>query len=251
MWWPGSRSNSKTVIEVQTELTSQLVRYQASSSTTQNNDLSVIHTIPFAWLFIWGLTPFSTLFQLYHGGQCTNPCFPRILLNSTPHNILSKPLASFPHYHCCNNGQRWEMNPVTMTIINPGKKYWLGWGSNQRARTVCIIDISMSENIWIIAILCTCMWKWWNLVQMTTGFLIWQRANSKIKTLFVCCIIQVENDDSQEVSVHYRGPLLTAVSFGDLHMQQKLSCIFWSWSRNLTTYHTIQTFNESERETFW
>ena len=33
-----------------------------------------------------------------------------VLLTSTPHNILSKPLAVFPHNHCRNNGQRWERN---------------------------------------------------------------------------------------------------------------------------------------------
>ena len=51
-------------------------------------------------------TPFSTVFQLHHSGQCTYPCFPGILLTSTPHNILSKPLTAFPHNHCQNNGQR-------------------------------------------------------------------------------------------------------------------------------------------------
>ena len=57
-------------------------------------------------LIEWCLTPFSTVFQLYRGGQCTNPCSPGVLLTSTPHNILSKPLAAFPHDHCPNNGQR-------------------------------------------------------------------------------------------------------------------------------------------------
>ena len=33
----------------------------------------------------------------YRSGQCTYPCFPGILLTSTPHNILCKPLAAFPH----------------------------------------------------------------------------------------------------------------------------------------------------------
>ena len=32
--------------------------------------------------------------------QCTYPCFPGILLTSTPHNILSMPLAAFPHNNC-------------------------------------------------------------------------------------------------------------------------------------------------------
>ena len=55
-------------------------------------------------------TSFSTVIQLYRGCQCTYPCFPRILLTSTRHNILSKPLAAFTHNHCLNNGQWWERN---------------------------------------------------------------------------------------------------------------------------------------------
>ena len=54
-------------------------------------------------LIVCCLTPFSTVFQLYRGSQCTYPCFSRILFASTPHNILSKPLTAFPHKHCWNN----------------------------------------------------------------------------------------------------------------------------------------------------
>ena len=39
------------------------------------------------------LTPFSTVYQLYRA----YPCFPGIILTSTPYNILSKPPAAFPH----------------------------------------------------------------------------------------------------------------------------------------------------------
>ena len=62
------------------------------------------------WLIVWCLMPFSTVFQLYRGRQCTYPCFPGVLLTSVPHIILSKPLAAFPHDHCRNNGKRWERN---------------------------------------------------------------------------------------------------------------------------------------------
>ena len=35
-----------------------------------------------------------------------NAVFNSISVTSTPHNILSKPLAAFPRSHCRNNGQR-------------------------------------------------------------------------------------------------------------------------------------------------
>ena len=54
--------------------------------------------------------PFSTVFQLYHGSQYTYPSFPGVLLTSSQHNILSKPLAVFPHNHCRNNEQGLERN---------------------------------------------------------------------------------------------------------------------------------------------
>ena len=85
------------------------------------------------WLIVWCLSPFLTVFQLYRSGQCTNPCFPGVLLTITLHYILSKPLAAFPHNYCRNNGQGRERNEsVPMTIINPWKEYWPSRGSNQR-----------------------------------------------------------------------------------------------------------------------
>ena len=48
----------------------------------------------------------TTVFQVFLGSQCTYPCFSGVLLSSTLHNILSKPLAAFPHNHCPSNGQR-------------------------------------------------------------------------------------------------------------------------------------------------
>ena len=62
------------------------------------------------WLIVWCLMPFSTVYKLYCDDQCTYPCFPGVLLTSTPHNIFSKPLAAFPHKRCWNNGQQLERN---------------------------------------------------------------------------------------------------------------------------------------------
>ena len=62
------------------------------------------------WLVVWCLTLFSTVVKLYHSGKCTFPCFPWVFLTHILHNMLSKPLASFPGNHCWNNGHRWERN---------------------------------------------------------------------------------------------------------------------------------------------
>ena len=80
------------------------IRYYRTFLSRVTRSLSSYHWI-FDVVVAWCLI-FSTLFQLYQGGQCTYPCFPG--LTSTPHNIPSKPLAAFPHNHRRNKGQRWE-----------------------------------------------------------------------------------------------------------------------------------------------
>ena len=63
-----------------------------------------------AWLIDWFYGDEGGFQQFYSGGQCNYPCFHGVLLNSTLHYILSKPLAAFPHNHRRNNSQRWERN---------------------------------------------------------------------------------------------------------------------------------------------
>ena len=65
--------------------------------------------------------PFSTVLQLCCGGKGTYPCFPVVLIISTPHNILSMPLAAFSHVETMDSCER-GMIPVAMTIINPPKE---------------------------------------------------------------------------------------------------------------------------------
>ena len=81
----------------------------------------------------WCLTPFSTIFQLFRGGQCTYPCFPGVLLTSIPHNIFPSHwlLSRITIVETTERGER-GMNPVAMTIINPRKEYWPSRRSNQR-----------------------------------------------------------------------------------------------------------------------
>ena len=82
------------------------------------------------------LTQPSTLFQLYCCDKCTYPYFPVILPGILP--VLRA--IFFPSYLLLSHttivkrmdsGER-GMIPVTMTIINPWKEYWLSLGSNQQ-----------------------------------------------------------------------------------------------------------------------
>ena len=63
--------------------------------------------------------------QLCGSSECTYPCFPRVLLTSTPNNIHFKPMAAprITIVETVDSGKR-GMNPVTKTIINPLKEYW-------------------------------------------------------------------------------------------------------------------------------
>ena len=57
-------------------------------------------------LIVWCSMPFSTVFQLHCGSQCTYPCFP----GSYIQYFAQYSFQSFPHNHCRNNGQWWERN---------------------------------------------------------------------------------------------------------------------------------------------
>ena len=81
------------------------------------------------WLIVSCLTPFSTVFQLYRGDQCTYPCFPGILrtIFFPSHWLLSH----ITIIETTDSGEK-GMNTVATTIINPRKEYWPSRGSNQR-----------------------------------------------------------------------------------------------------------------------
>ena len=49
------------------------------------------------WLIDWGLTPFLSISQSYHGGQFTYSCVSWFSYTRIPHNNLPKQLAAFPH----------------------------------------------------------------------------------------------------------------------------------------------------------
>ena len=52
------------------------------------------------------------------------PCFLEVLLTSTQHNTLSKPLAAFQHNNITMNKDERGVSPVAVTIINPWKENW-------------------------------------------------------------------------------------------------------------------------------
>ena len=54
-----------------------------------------------------------------------------VFYTSTPHNILSKPLAALLHNNSQNNGQQWERNEFCQIDYHQ-KEYWPGRWSNQR-----------------------------------------------------------------------------------------------------------------------
>ena len=70
--------------------------------------------------------PFSTVFQLYCGSQCTYPSFPGVLLASTLHKRYSFQATgcfpAFSFFEPTGSSAR-EMNPFTMTVIKPWKEY--------------------------------------------------------------------------------------------------------------------------------
>ena len=59
--------------------------------------LNVIWCIYMRELIDWGLMPFSTIIQSYHGGQFAYSCVSWLSHTSNPHNNFSKQLATFPH----------------------------------------------------------------------------------------------------------------------------------------------------------
>ena len=77
-------------------------------------------------MIVWHVTPFSTVFQLYHCSQCTYPYFPGILLSMVPHTIFLPSHRLLSHINIVktiHSGER-GINPVEMTIIKPRKEYW-------------------------------------------------------------------------------------------------------------------------------
>ena len=77
--------------------------------------------------------PFSKVFKSYRGRQCTYPCFLEAfkpVLNTI--FFPSHWLLSHTTIVETTDSSEKGMKPVTMTIINPYKKYWPNLGTNQR-----------------------------------------------------------------------------------------------------------------------
>ena len=89
---------------------------------------------------------FSTVFQLYCGSQCAYPCFPGVLLTSTLHNILSKPLAAFPQNPCRNNEQYCEIGQIRKLDV-----WYIGLFHKPCHSHVCIIPWGWSPQAQSVA----------------------------------------------------------------------------------------------------
>ena len=79
------------------------------------NCFSVVFLID--WLIDWGLTPFLTISQLYHGGQFTYLCISWFSHTSTPHNNLPKQLAAFTHRLSPLVKDEWRMSHWPLSIV--------------------------------------------------------------------------------------------------------------------------------------
>ena len=110
------------------------------------------------WLIVsWCLSPLSTVFQLNSGGQFTYPCFPEVLLTSTPHIIPSKPLAAFPRNHCQNKGQQSERNESCPNDYHHSEDRILSeLGSNQRPHVLkfCTLPTELSGLTYVCLDIC-------------------------------------------------------------------------------------------------
>ena len=79
----------------------------------------------FVFNALFNIVAISTLFQLYCSCQGTYPCFPGVLFTSA-HTVFFPCHWLLSHttiVQTKDSGER-GMNPITMTIINPRKKYW-------------------------------------------------------------------------------------------------------------------------------
>ena len=167
---------------------------------------------------------FQQGFQLYCCGQCTYPCFSGILLTSTWHNILSKPLAAFPHNHCQNNRQRWERNEsCPMTIINHQKEYWLCQGSNPR--THVFKSATLLSELWSLA---SVFWNGWKLrkgqMLVTRIFSFphkvftspFPQGNEKLSLWGKGLTSQINN--TQQIKLHRHFPKLLLICMQDVQL---------------------------------
>ena len=94
-----------------------------------------------------------TVFQLYCVGQCTHLCFPGVILANTQHNILSKPLAAYPHKTVVKtmDSLKRGINPVTSTIINLWKEYLPSHGSIQSSIVWKRVKMpEQSKELWLL-----------------------------------------------------------------------------------------------------
>ena len=90
------------------------------------------------WLIDWGLTPFLTISQSYHGSQFTYSCVSWFSHTSTPHNNLPKQLAAFPHRLSPSVEEVWRMS---QWLVKRRKESWpsQGFELTTPGLTACVV----------------------------------------------------------------------------------------------------------------
>ena len=143
-------------------------------------------------MIVWCLMPFSTVFQLYHSGQCTYPCFPGILLTRTPHNIpreewiLSQWPSSIPRKNIGRAGDQNQWPPVLKSCMLPTELLGLGldrvilWHPENLENSIKFWPLSACVD-------CTNWYQWIILSAYVLGPVFREQPSLHFPTLYLIC----------------------------------------------------------------
>ena len=98
-----------------------------------------------------------------------HPCFRRVLLTNTPHNILSRPLVASPYKKV--DSSEGVINPVAMTYINPRKEL-ANLGNGPAVSRLPSFFFNLPCSMLLLPLLL----PWWCLLSLTITLLFdWMR----------------------------------------------------------------------------
>ena len=192
------------------------------------------------------LIQFSKVFKIYHGHQCTYPCFPGVPLTRTctPYNILLKPLVASTLNHCQNNGERyekWILAQWLSSILQKNVGSVWDWTSNFKfSSPVETMDSSERNESWIIN-----PWKeFWSSLQFSGPYEInWALGLGSRGAWKMFLPWYFIWNKFQECKALSRQANKT-------EQNNYWQFMFYALGI-LTLYHAIATFNDPEKEAFW